>query len=747
MRKSRSLCLVLSFATVALVVASCKDSTAPTTGTVRVIITTTGTDMDVDGYVLSVDGEDPRAVTIRDTITIGGLDEQEHSIMLSGLASNCTVADNPALATVAAGAVLETSFTVSCAARLGNIIVTTISGGQDIGSQPYGLRLDGFHQGTIATTGTVELTGIHEGAHELTLTSVPTNCTVLGSNPRTVNVTYLQNSTVQFAITCARRNGELRVVVATNGIDLDTDGYMLRIDNGQVMGIASSSTTTIPGLQEGVHTITLSNVQENCTVAEPHPRSATVIYAQTVSVSILVTCVRRQGAIRVIAATTGTDLDPNGYRLIVDDLPVRTLAVNGVQDYPELATDVTHSVYLYDIARNCVLAGEQYRSGLQVPLRGTLVIMFSLQCVQGGSIRVAATTTGVELDASGYQVGIQGQGLDTLVTLSTNGGIATASTLLPGGYALTLLDVAGNCEVGGTIPRLVNVTAGAITDLSFDVTCEASGTLAYSATPTGDYDIYSIQTSGAGNTQLTSAVGADVEPDWSPNGARIVFRSERDGNAEIYVMNANGSGVVRLTNNPATDMQPVWSPDGTRIAFVSSRAGAPEIYVMNADGQNVVRLTTNTWIDGDPSWSPDGTKIVFRSYAPGNGEIYVMNADGSNPTRLTFNETEDKDPAWSPDGNSIAFVRNVCLGGYCGYERIFTITPAGTGLQQITEGEAARTPAWSPDGRKIAYSGMYCEYDGSYFWCYDTVSILTLATGASIDVMQVGSGYDPAWRR
>ena len=58
---------------------------------------------------------------------------------------------------------------------------------------------------------------------------------------------------------------------------------------------------------------------------------------------------------------------------------------------------------------------------------------------------------------------------------------------------------------------------------------------------------------------------------------KIAFQSDRDGNFEIYVMNADGSGQTRLTNNNAEDWEPNWSPDGTKIVFVSNCDGNFEI--------------------------------------------------------------------------------------------------------------------------------------------------------------------------
>ena len=102
---------------------------------------------------------------------------------------------------------------------------------------------------------------------------------------------------------------------------------------------------------------------------------------------------------------------------------------------------------------------------------------------------------------------------------------------------------------------------------------------------------------------------------------KIAFYSFRDGNFEIYVMNADGTGQTRLTNDLFApegcpcDSHPDWSADGTKIAFISDRADEnnEDIYVMNADGSGQTRLTDSIHEDSYPSWSPDGTKIVFRA--------------------------------------------------------------------------------------------------------------------------------------
>ena len=92
-------------------------------------------------------------------------------------------------------------------------------------------------------------------------------------------------------------------------------------------------------------------------------------------------------------------------------------------------------------------------------------------------------------------------------------------------------------------------------------------------------------------------LGDDSMPDFSPDGRRIVFTSNRDQQAEIYVMNANGSGQKRLTRRAGDDWAPDFSPDGTRIAFTQLPG---TIWTMNADGTGLKKLTTGV----DADWRP-----------------------------------------------------------------------------------------------------------------------------------------------
>jgi Tol biopolymer transport system component len=166
--------------------------------------------------------------------------------------------------------------------------------------------------------------------------------------------------------------------------------------------------------------------------------------------------------------------------------------------------------------------------------------------------------------------------------------------------------------------------------------------------------VFVMNADGSAQSRLTNSY-KDAGPAWSPNGAKIVYSSERTGNIgsgdrQIFVMNADGTGDTQLTTMGSNNSGPVWSPDGSRIAFQSVSGGKYGVYVMNADGTSPTRLTSGTTNDLWPAWSPDGARIAFGSDRDGNFEIYVMNADGSNQTRITNDPATDLEPKWTAVG-------------------------------------------------------------------------------------------------
>jgi len=409
------------------------------------------------------------------------------------------------------------------------------------------------------------------------------------------------------------------------------------------------------------------------------------------------TGVEGTGSIEVTLNMTGSDLDPDGCRVVVDGRVGRAIEAGGSVTFADLEAGV-HGVWLQEVSGNCVVSGENPRA-VSVAAGETSETTFEVTCAAlTGTLDVVTTAVGDTLDADGYTLTLDGVPSGTIGVND----ILTFSDLAAGSHSVELGDVAVNCRVGASNPQTVTVGAGLTTLAVFPVSCRAAffDRIAFRSDRDGNWEIHVIGADGSNPVNLTNNPAYDYDPAWSADGTRIAFMSVRDGNAEIYVVDADGSNPVRLTDNPAYDGYAAWSPDGTRIAFTSYRDLNNEVYVMDADGSNPVNLSNNPAGDYYPAWSPDGTRIAFTSDRDGNFEIYVMDADGSNPVRLTDNPAYDWHPAWSPDGTRIAF-----WSTRDGNWEIYVMDADGSNPVNLTNDPAGDAdPAWSPDGMRIAFT-------------------------------------------
>lgn len=199
-----------------------------------------------------------------------------------------------------------------------------------------------------------------------------------------------------------------------------------------------------------------------------------------------------------------------------------------------------------------------------------------------------------------------------------------------------------------------------------------NGLIAFNAiTSSGLNQIFTVRPDGHGLRQITSLDGDSFNPDWSPDGKRIVFEFDTQDGGWVEIMKADGTGVTNLT--PAVTCcsgQPSFTPDGKRIVFerFDPDTGDDAIWSMRTDGSDVKRVI-DPWPNGagfatDPNVSPDGKTLSFvgwdgslvgpaPNFEPAQG-LFTSRLDGSNLKQvMPFSSDQAVKQDWSPDGRHL----------------------------------------------------------------------------------------------
>jgi Tol biopolymer transport system component len=274
----------------------------------------------------------------------------------------------------------------------------------------------------------------------------------------------------------------------------------------------------------------------------------------------------------------------------------------------------------------------------------------------------------------------------------------------------------------GAAPRRLTNHPG----LDYDAVLSPDGRwVVFTSERRGTPDLYALALEGNAQPRLlVESVAMEDQAAFSPDGRTLAFVSTASGNADIFVIPfdpaaTQGLGAAtNLTHHAGGDFRPDFSPDGSRIAFTTDRdtpvSGHPifsftrqregDVYVMDADGGNLQRLTAAPDWDGSPEWSADGRTLYFYSARPreivgpptspilgqeGGFRIWAMDADGANPRAITPEGVEALAPAVMPGGR-VAYQKRT---GFARWS-IESVSVDGSGAR--AESDAA-TDYWLPD--------------------------------------------------
>jgi Tol biopolymer transport system component/DNA-binding winged helix-turn-helix (wHTH) protein len=138
---------------------------------------------------------------------------------------------------------------------------------------------------------------------------------------------------------------------------------------------------------------------------------------------------------------------------------------------------------------------------------------------------------------------------------------------------------------------------------------------------------------------VISARGVNWRPNFSPDGKKIVFESNRLGYSDIWYCDSDGSNCAQLTSMYGTAGTARWSPDGHYVVFESQSQHYYQIYVVEVPGGRPRLVPTFPDADnGAPNWSRDGKWIYFYSlHEKGLFQLWKLPFEGGSPVQVTRN--------------------------------------------------------------------------------------------------------------
>ena len=225
---------------------------------------------------------------------------------------------------------------------------------------------------------------------------------------------------------------------------------------------------------------------------------------------------------------------------------------------------------------------------------------------------------------------------------------------------------------------LVYLSGGAQTQLTW---FDRSGKLLSSTGATGYYSNFVLSPD---EKRVAAAI-------WDP------ITSTRD----IWIIDPARTTSTRFSFNGAEDFLPIWSPDGAKILFVSDRSGFGNFYVKPASGaandEEILKTDQRKW----PSdWSKDGQYVAFTSFSPQTRlDLWVLPIAGDRkPIPFLQTSFNEDGPKFSPDGHFIAYYSDES-GPYEVYVQPF---PASGAKWQISSGGGMQ-PRWRSDGKEMFF--------------------------------------------
>ena len=175
-----------------------------------------------------------------------------------------------------------------------------------------------------------------------------------------------------------------------------------------------------------------------------------------------------------------------------------------------------------------------------------------------------------------------------------------------------------------------------------------------------DFDrLILIDRTGNGLRTITSGQGHDYGANVSPDGQYIAYvhQPQDDFNrSDIWLANIKTGESRPLTGTPNLhDGNPQWSPDGKKVAFISERTGFHQLFLVDIDAKQAHQLTHVQHDIVGYEWSPNSSQLLCTQNTEGAIDLILVDAQTGAVQDLTKASGVYANPHWLSNGSVISY--------------------------------------------------------------------------------------------
>lgn len=259
-------------------------------------------------------------------------------------------------------------------------------------------------------------------------------------------------------------------------------------------------------------------------------------------------------------------------------------------------------------------------------------------------------------------------------------------------------------------------------------------------------DLWVVDRTGGDAKRLTTGIGLESHPVFSPDGSKIAFAGEYDGNLDVYIVPTAGGQPARLTYHPDPDLPVNFTPDGQSVLFRSTRSSYgrfTRLYTLPVEGGHAIELPLPMAEEG--SYSPDGKRLAYVPFTntrafPGNYIAWKRYRGGSTPfvwlvdlateavEKIPCSASNDFNPMWV--GSKVYF-----LSDRDGPTTLYAYDLAAKDVQRVLSSYGSDIKSASACADSIAYDRI----DGLYLYDLKTAESKKLEVAVRGDLPGVRS--------